>query len=281
MLFLNADRDDDRGVRVIDWKDDEKIQVLAYATGREGLFSIMASCVSWDGSLIYLRDLSNPRVFQFKSDHDDPFKKIASLPHADELVLWPGDQLVFGNNYPLSALKGVRKEDRSSEIDAILKKLPKDAIHEVNSHANFNPMVLAGYGQVLAVGYGMQEEVLVFRDGTMKAVPIKFRGRLKPPETYKPDPKAKDGAVGWLEKFHRLYRLAWHKDQLFGLFRKGFSGLGIWVRIDPSEKAYTYDNNHQEVQLISMGRTEVVLGKKEETKNGDVTWRLWRSSSLP
>lgn len=281
-FMIDSDRSEDRGITIYKWPDGGELEEIAHATARERLVSVRASAVSEDGSLIYVKDLSNPRIFKVNSvESEFPFQRVYSKDLTDSLVFWQ-DKAFAGINHPQNEIVALDQSDLNHEdIEFVNRFLFDDTYHPVQEGANFNPMILAADGAALAVGYGLYDKVLIVHGRQKKIVELRFPGRIEPPNDFRPPKSRDDGFLVWLDSFHRLAKLKWFQGELYGLFRRGFHDLGVWVALT-GDSDFAYENkNHVDEQLISLEGNSVIFGRKIENSNGDLSWQLWRSSTLP
>ncbi len=283
-VVLNGSTRNKEGLCIYHWTETTFERIFC-TTPREGIYSARAVAVTATGDAIYLSDWLAGLIYRYIPGQD--FKRIDQKFGTESLVVF-GDAVIRGGKKPSNNLGTVAPAELAV-LEKINDSLPRDATHPSEGRSNENEMLLALDGSRLAIGYKLHENILIVDMGTgavLKEVAMKrpFPGYVIPPDDFVGETKNTQEFVRlidhWLETFHKLEMLSWHRGELFGFFRRGYEDNGIWARLD-GQKPYFWDNNKGGLQLLSIGPDRVILGEKEETADEAVIWTLRQSSSLP
>jgi len=262
------------------WSQDGRLEILAKASPREGLAYISAYAINSRGRLA-MRGWLKPSIF-FLDIHNPKagFKRGEPAIHLFGSLIYWNDDLLVGGTQDLR-LK-LFSEGALPLLKTLNRRLP-DASHPSQYKVNHHRMLLAKRQNILAVGYALYNEIALADTRTQKVrtVLIGFPGYIEPLKRYPKnmDPNRDNEYMG---RFHHLTRLAWHKGALYGMFRKGYEGYGVWASLSP-KGLFKWDNNSRREKVLAISENEVVMGSVERSDKPEetVTWRLWRSSSLP
>lgn len=277
-LALQGNQGEEKGLRIFRWSRDDAFKLLGYTTAREGFRDARALAVNRKGDRILLKGLLSSVVFRFDPQSGE-FNRFAIVPRADVFMFWDDERAFYGNRYPDNHLQPIG-EISIAELGPINRNLTDDAYHPSEGIITANLMYLARNGAQLAVGYSLYEKVLLIKDGRSTEVSIRFPDLIPPPKTFIKDMKDPRNYFKWEKTFHKLDGLRWFRNELYVLFRKGFKDAGLWVKVYPRTPEYRWNNNSAPFQVIAMEGDEVIRAESQETEEA-VTWRIWRTSSLP
>lgn len=272
-------RNEDGAVTIRKWDKDNDIKVIARTGLREGIAYASYGAID-DKGMLYVRGMVSPNVLMLDTRAEQPkFKKYGSaLDLNGNYFVHQG--LLIGGAHDLN-LKGY-PDELSGSLYQVARRLPK-AKHPSQGHDNRHKMLLSFDGDILAISYTLYDEFAIV-DLSKKSPPkfqkLRFRGYVSPFDVTYPKKYSDKAELAYMNDIHHLDALAIHKGRVYGRFRKGFSGFGIWVDLlDP--KAFTYDNNRVVKKVVAVSQNEIVLGEYSETEDGLITWTYSRSSSLP
>lgn len=140
-----------------------------------------------------------------------------------------------------------------------------------------NYTVMNSHGNSLVIAYPFSSEfVMIERNSklTYKKVGITFPGYQPREIEWKRELNSSNQKYfEFMNSFHRILYLRWHQGILYGFFRRGYDGYGIWTQLYPKpSKAHFYDNNKNNKKLIGVGESSFMFGEPHESEEGVVTW---------
>lgn len=273
-------RNEDGAVTIRKWDRQNKISVLGRTGPREGIMYASFGALDEKG-VLYLRGMVSPNVLMLDTRNPRPrFKKYGSAIDLNgEYFVHQGLLIGGAYNLHLKAYEG----NLSEPFSGIARRLP-DAKHPSLGHDNRQKMLLEKTSTKLVIAYTLYDEFSVIDLKNPPKKPkfqkLRFRGYVRPDDIPYPKKYSDKKEMAYMSKIHHLHEVSIFKDRAYGRFRQGFDGYGIWVDLlDPV--AFTYDNNKNDKKIVAISEEELVLGSVHETDDGGITWKYWRSSSLP
>ena len=285
-LVIMGSTQEQEGLTIYRWKGNE-FKKLFTTTPREGIFNARAVALTPKGDALYLCDFLKGLIYRYRPGAT--FIRFGQKPNTEALVAYQ-DFVIRGTKWPSYNLETVG-DQALPVLETINSLLPKDAVHVSDGKSNADEMVLALDKHRLALGYNLYSAALIFDLGSgdlLQRCEWKkpFSGYIEPRKdfigTYQEPQEYMRAMQAWQESFHQLVVLAWHRGKLYGLFRRGIEDQGIWARLNgTTEDPFSWDNNRNEIKLLSIGPDRVMLGRRKEDAEERVTWTLWQSTSLP
>jgi len=271
-IFLNGD--DEEGMAIFHWPDTGKLEKIYHTDARDGFSSISRIAVSNNGQKIYFQPYINPTMYQFYPGKRK-LVRFRVVNSADTLGFWKND-LFKGAVFPENHIT-VIPEDSSSSLKGVQERLPPEAKHPMDGYTNVNQMITSVFQEKLALGYSLYQKVFIFDGQKVSEISAQFPGYLEPPRSRNKNP---DKYREWVADFHRLCGLSWLNGNIFGLYRRGFDDLGLWINLSEPSLEQRWDNNRNEWKIVAIHRDYLMMAKPNETED-DLVWALERRKSFP
>ena len=280
-ILVSGSRPSQEPLQILEWKQDRVLSIFQ-STPREDLYKTYSLAISGDCERIYMGAFFGGSTYSF--DLSGKFELAGGDEALSEALFVYKGGLVRGakdTKVPLKVLRG----NTLPVLDPINKRLNEITPHPVEARFNFNRVVLAREGQLLAVGAGLQHQVFLFdlENGNLLEIlniRVPFRGYRAPPDTFslKRGPDYHHRTVSWFISFHSLLSLRVYQGKVFGRFRMDDESHGVWVELGGS---YRWDNDKQPTILMDITPGGCILGTTTGQDSDEVTWTLWRSKTLP
>jgi hypothetical protein len=283
---------DQEGLEVHRWTE-KGIEKLFVTTPREGFYNPRTVTVSTGGEQIFFGDYVAGLIYAYSDDAG--FRRVGHKPGAEALFA-AQDSVVAATRFPQTNLEIVSGRSTRA-LDSLRSALPHDTDRASGYISHENEIVLAADGDRLAIGYKLYDRVAVFDLKTGEqtrelAIRRPFPGYREPPLEWDGRLLGNDYEAharrrsDWLDSFHRLERLAWVGDELYGLFFRELEDRGVWVSLErqsdgASDQPFVWNNNEQEIQLICADGRRALLARVDERPNGAIHWTLWQQNELP
>ena len=276
---VSGDQQTGQGISVFQWNQGQAPQLLVKTDAREGIYSVRNTALSPSGNRLVMRGFGNPMVFELDLKKPIGFRRSFVPQLADCLIFWDENRVLAGSKYPeiKFAVHGP-EGSRISQIEGLVDRLPDDIDHPVEPYYYKNAMHLSKHGPNLAIGFGLFDQVTIWDGKRRTLYNVGFPGYEQGPKKF---PKHPERLRAWFQKFHHLFQLTWFKGKLYGMFRKGYGDLGVWVEFRGGGSPVVWDNNRNEVRIFAIQGDELILGRNEVDSNQEVTWHLWQASSFP
>jgi hypothetical protein len=298
---VDGDRKTGEGVAVYRL-DETGLNLIQTSEPRSNLFYSKGLSVSQEEGRLFL--LGNLGLNLFEANSDEILNRMP-LSNSDVLLSY-GSVLIRGVKFPKHELEviypaqidfGAGGEENAGERDEKLEKAIARINRQLSSkkhpsegYFSVNEMIASIEGSRLAVSTCLGREIQVFDLNTgerLEQWPIEhpFRDWIEPPDTR---PVLAKGQIDfnrkyheWIDDFDRCIQLSWCGGEIYGLFRRGYDGSGVWAKLSNREaRQFTWNNNGNDVHLLAMGADQFVLGQPRENSRGEVVWKLWRSREL-
>lgn len=274
-----GDSDDDLGITLYCWDKGKPIERLASTTAREGVYLVRNATLSPSGRQFVFQGYGNPAAFEYDLDQREKgFRRRFIISKSDDLLFWDDHTIIAAAKFPSIAFQVDGSDSLPALLDSLMDQIPDGIDHPIESRYYKNRMHLCRLGQQIALGFGIHPEVLVWNGVRRHVFSVGFAGYVEPIRDF---PRDSRRYKQWFSQFHHLLQLTWFEGDLYGLYRKGYEEYGVWVRFEGNGSRVVWDNDRETTRIFTMQQDEMILGQQGEDQNGDVTWRLWRSSTLP
>ncbi len=267
-----------QGISVFVWEEGQPLRKHASADAREGLFMLRNTDVSPSGQKLLVQGYGNSVAYLCSLvDQKGVFKRKMVVDHGDDFIFWDEKTVLSGSKFP-SIRFAVHGRKKIAEIERLKAQLPTGIDHPVEPYYYKNKMHFKRHENKFAFAFGLVPEVYIWDGVKLTSHEVGFADYEVPTKKY---PKDSRKYRKWFSSFHHLQQIAWFKGDLYGLFRKGYDEYGVWLRFHDQGSLKVWDNDANSIRIFAMNGEEMILGKRSDKAEGDVTWRLWRASSLP
>jgi len=262
------------------WSPGATLVLWVESGPREGITAQSAVTIDRENRKLLLRCMVTTRIFALDLDADKPeFVRMQTAADlTGSMVVW--DRRLVGAAEPF-ALKSYSGE-AFGLLETINRRLPDDTYHPSQNAVSTHRMIFAKNGHRLALGFSLYPKIVLFEtlpeiDRTTYA--IRFPGYLEAPERYI-DTYSDRANRDYFSGFHHLARLTWFRDRLFGHMKLGTGNSGLWISLGEHD-IFVWDNTKKKHQILAMSGDQIVMGRKEEGRDGRITWNLWIETDLP
>ena len=278
-IGLTGDKKSDEGLCIYKWSNDN-LEIFFCTTPKDNLYKPASYTVHPSSENLYF--VSRVGNIAYIYDKKNGLKRFSKAPYCNEVNLLNGDL------YTTSGL--------TNKASYLLPQKDNKLLNFINTKISYkyyipreprdeDKLLTSVSENHIAFAKSLWSDIYIF--DTKEDIASRrhqfqnpFRGYLAPPPFNTPaGQNLKKDWKKWVNSFHRLCLITWHKDQLYGWFRKGYDDHGVWARLDAP--GYAYRNPDHEEKLLAVGPDRVIMGTIEEDDEGEVIWTLWQSSSLP